>query len=279
MRPEMLGEQLHGSIVATDTGRHGADVEALIARGPVLCEKPLVANSDELGVLRAIAATSRYPIFCAYCLRFSQALRTFAVHLPRIGPPHQVRIECESYLPDWRPGTNHQNSYAARPAEGGVLRDLSHEVDYAIWLFGRPSAVWADLRATGRLGIESDDLCDLGWTTPSGTTVSIHLNYLTRKPRRTMRAAGPLGEITWDGVRQTVSVDLIEGSEVFDCSEAKDAMYERQADAFINVSDSAGSSLATFAEAAFVVELIDASMRSSKLGGRVPIISTAADSQ
>ncbi len=37
----------------------------------------------------------------------------------------------QSWLPDWRPDRDYRESYSARLDEGGVLRDLVHEIDYA----------------------------------------------------------------------------------------------------------------------------------------------------
>ena len=261
-----------GSVVATDTGRHLTDVERLLEIGPVLCEKPLVANRAELSVLHQICAGARHPVFCGYSLRFDKSLRTFAKHLQRIGSLHTVRVECESYLPDWRPGTDHRLSYSARADDGGVARDLSHEIDYAVMLFGQPKGVSAVLRATSRLGIESDDTADLMWTARNGVVVTIHLNYLTRNPRRMMRAVGTNGEILWDGVLQRVTVTLPENIEEFDCAESRDEMYFRQAKAFLAAcAGESPDTLATLEEAAFVVELLDAARYASRSGTNEPI--------
>ena len=108
--------------------------------------------------------------------------------LPQIGAVHAVRVECQSYLPDWRPGSDYRESYSARADEGGVLRDLIHEIDYATWLFGWPVAVTARYGNTGRLGIAAEEWAELAWEAPADVEVSMRLDYLTRPPRRVMRA-------------------------------------------------------------------------------------------
>ena len=40
-------------------------------------------------------------------------------------------------MPDWRKGRNYHESYSVNVHKGGgVLRDLSHEIDYLMWMFG-----------------------------------------------------------------------------------------------------------------------------------------------
>ena len=47
-----------------------------------------------------------------------------------------VEAETSSYLPSWRKTVDYTKSYSAFPNRGGgVLLDLSHEIDYLKWLF------------------------------------------------------------------------------------------------------------------------------------------------
>src|SRR6185295_18916441 len=111
--------------------------------------------------------------------------------------------------------------------EGGVLRDLVHEVDYALWLLGRPSTVVAMLTNTGELGIESEEAADLGWTAPGGAVVSIRLDYLSRVTRRRLLAIGEAGELELDLVAQQGVVRRLEKeAEVMPLRQDRDAMMQ-----------------------------------------------------
>jgi predicted dehydrogenase len=123
-------KQIAAAIVATDTAHHLADAIELIRAGcNVLIEKPLAASRDGLVELESAAAAHRREVFTGCCLRFHPGLQKFRQLLPQLGSVHHVRVECSSYLPDWRPSADYRRSYSASVEQGGVLRDLIHEID------------------------------------------------------------------------------------------------------------------------------------------------------
>lgn len=262
------------TVVATDTSRHVSDAREALQRGDVLVEKPLSADRTGLAELAHAASELGHSVHVAFCLRFDAGLRAFRTRLPEIGGVHAVRIECQSFLPSWRPGSDYRASYSARAAEGGVLRDLAHELDYAVWLFGRPTAVFCALANSGRLGIESEEAADLFWRAPSGASVSIRLDYLSPVARRRMRATGPLGELEWDAVAGEVTLRRAGAEPEREQHRVeRDDMYVRQAEAFLRAADGGDADgLATLDEGAFVVALSDAARESSRTGclTRVP---------
>ncbi len=225
-------------IVATDTGRHIRDAQAALEnRLDVLVEKPLSTNAKEASLLCKRAAEAGHKIFVGCVLRFSESLNTFRNLQDRIGRLHFVRIECQSYLPEWRPNRSYHDSYSARVEEGGVLRDLIHEIDYAGWLFGWPHAIQARVKNLGRLNIESDEIADLTWETSEGCLIAITLDYLSRPHRRYMRASGEMGTLEWDGINGTVTLTLAgKDNEIFPSGQERDEMFLAQVRAFIEVS-------------------------------------------
>ena len=254
-------------IVASSTDRHIADATEALTRGfAVLVEKPLSHSTSGLSGLKATADAAGLPIFVACNLRFDEGLRTFRDRLPDIGNVNSVRIECQSFLPDWRPGTDYRQGYAARKDTGGVLLDLIHEIDYAIWCFGRPERVFASLGHSGQLEIDAEDSADLLWTSPAGAAVSIRLDYLTRQTRRRMIALGDAGGLEWDAVGKTVRIQRADGrEEVERFEQERNDLYRKQAEAFLNaVSGGSAGDLATFDEGATAVAVCDAARRSSR---------------
>lgn len=226
-------------IIATDPGRHVEDATDALAHGAdVLIEKPLAVDARQARRVTDQAAKTDRLAFVGCVLRFSDSLATFRQWLPSIGRVHAVRVACHSYLPEWRTARPYRDSYSARAEEGGVLRDLIHEIDAAGWIFGWPVKVTAMLRNLGRLGIASEEWAHLAWETPSGAAVSVALDYLSRPTSRRITAQGERGTIEWDGVEQTVTLTEA-GSPVrrATASQPREALFRAQARAVLEARE------------------------------------------
>lgn len=254
-------------VIATDTSRHATDALEAMKRGlHVLIEKPLAANAGEAVAVLKAATRRQKGIWVACCLRYCESLNTFRSLLERLGTLHSARIECQSYLPDWRPERDYRESYSARAQEGGVLRDLIHEIDYAGWIFGWPERIQARLANKHRLGIKSEEEADLCWETPDAVSVSVRLDYLGVPSRRRMIAFGEKGTLEWDGIAQTVQLSLKTGkSRTVRSAQTRDQLFENQLRAFVKVyKGRTDNRLATGADGVKALAVCDAARESSR---------------
>ena len=262
-------------VIATDTKRHLSDLKDAWQSGfHVMVEKPLCPSLIDLSDYFEGEAFSKRRVIIGNVLRFMESLNQFRAWLPRLGSIHSVRIECLSYLPDWRPDRPYQSSYSARADEGGVLRDLVHEIDYAGWLFGWPTSLKAHLRNLGRLGIASEEAADLYWQTCSRTSVSIGLDYLTRPARRTMRASGEFGSLEWNAIEKKVRFEPASGMPEEQIStQTRDEMFLAQSRAVLESCRGIDDErLAFFTEGANAVSICDAARLSSASRREEPIV-------
>jgi len=187
-------------VVANATSEHAATVSTLADAGfsgVLLVEKPVVARTEER--LPPLSG----PAYVGYNLRFHPLVSRLRDELEgeRVLSVHAY---VGQYLPDWRPGSDYRQSYSSSRARGGgVLRDLSHELDYLTWLFGGWSAVVASGGRVSTLEIDSDDTFGVLLETPRCPVLSLQLNYLDRVARRRVivNTTGP----SWE-------VDLIRGT-------------------------------------------------------------------
>ena len=185
-------------VVANRSNEHYQSIESLARQGfqgRVLIEKPLFERPLAIPYHGFSLATVAYNLRCHPLIIRLKSLLDDSVQLVT------ADIHAGSYLPGWRPNTDYRQSYSAKKAQGGgVLRDLSHELDYALWLFGP----WRRLTATGGhlspLEIDSDDAYTLLMETQRCPMISIHMNYLDRVSHR---------EILVNTDQHTIHVDLI----------------------------------------------------------------------
>lgn len=191
-------------VLANETAAHHAGLCGLAAvgfAGTVLVEKPLFHEP------RPMPAHRFGKVFVAYNLRFHPLLQRLRVLLEG-----ETLISAQAYvgqyLPGWRPERDYREGYSARgSAGGGVLRDLSHELDYLNWLLGG----WRQLTALGghysELEISSDDVFAVMMSTARCPVVTVQLNYLDRLARR---------QLVINTQRHTFGIDFMAGELVVD---------------------------------------------------------------
>jgi len=188
-------------VVASRTSEHHADLEALNASGfsgAVLVEKPVFGRETDA------PENSFSDIFIGYNLRLHPLLGRLKEILDQ-ATPFAVHAYVGSDLTRWRPRADYRKTNSAfRKEGGGVLRDLSHELDYLTWLLGR----WTRLTANGghfsNLQIDSDDVFSLLYETDRCPVVTVQMNYLDSPPRREIVALTDKGAVRADLIAGTL---------------------------------------------------------------------------
>ncbi|MFN0116734.1 MAG: Gfo/Idh/MocA family protein [Elusimicrobiota bacterium] len=263
---EMKKLGVKAAIIATDTKEHFRYVEECLEAGmDVLVEKPLAIDAKEAKKIAQLSEKLSRKVYVGCVMRFSLSLREFIRCLKEMGKIYSVRVECQSYLPAWRPERNYKEAYSARKEEGGVLRDLVHEIDYTGWIFGWPDSLQAHLGNTGVLGIESEEFADISWNISPYTSVSMRLDYLSNPPRRGIIVTGEKGVLEWDGIKNSVCFTSNEGRNEWESGENQNAKYEMQLNSFCEAVFSGKTSglLATVVDGVKAMLVIEAARLAS----------------
>ncbi|GAA2152982.1 putative dehydrogenase [Humibacillus xanthopallidus] len=224
-------------VVATDTSRHVADaLEALDAGAEmVLVEKPVAPTAAAARDLET--HPRRSAVWVAAPLRAHEGFRHLRRLVGRLDRGGAAHVWSQSWLPDWRPDRDYRESYSARADEGGVLRDLVHEIDYATVLFGSPALLGASLATGGPLEIESEQAATLLWA--GGLfDVTARLDYTTRPTTRGVVITSPDGTLEWDVARATVRHTTAAGDiteQVFEHDLDRDIVMGTQARAALEL--------------------------------------------
>jgi len=164
-------------------------------------EKPLSHNLDGIDDLIAAVETGQRTVMIGYTLRFSPYLGRIKdfIDSGALGRLLCMRASVGYYLPYWRPHEDYRKGYGANKSlGGGIILDASHEIDYARFLIGEVSEVFAVCRKLSSLDIDTEDYAEIIMRSDSGAYAQIHLDYLQSNYRRSCEVIGEKGMVVWD---------------------------------------------------------------------------------
>jgi predicted dehydrogenase len=146
-------------------------------------EKPIDSKKEGLDELLKIVRDKQLPSYVAYNLRFHPVINKLKEYINQYYFLH-MRVLCISFLPDWRPEQDHKKSYSSNLRfGGGVLLDLSHEIDYVDYLLDGINKIEGNYGRKSDITIDSDDYADILAESPKGMS-NIHINFLSHVTMR-----------------------------------------------------------------------------------------------
>ena len=258
-------------IIASPAPYHTITARQLLENNiPVLIEKPLASDSEDAAEFLEFCLSEQYPkAAVGYCLRFLPAANAVKTFLERegLGTIYNVISQVGQYLPDWRSDKHYKDSVSAKnELGGGALLELSHELDYLIWLLGSVTLQHSWLRTTAELGIEVEEIADLVLTTESGIHISVHLDFIQKTTQRKCEFIGEKGTLVWDLLENTVVfIDTTTTNVIYsDARYDRNTMYLDMLKTFAVVKTDGMQELATISSSLKVVQLISAAKKTNK---------------
>lgn len=238
-------------IIATPTFRHFDELAFLDLHTKnkiILVEKPLFMETQ------IVQTFKNNTIFVAYNLRYSQIIQ----QIKNIIGQKKVlscNIHTGSFLPSWRIGEDYSLRYSASKEQGGgVLLDLSHEIDYLLWWFGHLDVQCSINKKVSNLQITSDDFETFIAIAKPNIIINCTLDYISKIPQRNIL-------IHTDD--STIVADLISGnlkliSSNGECitSEYKDDIKNSYHTMHAHILKNQFDTLCTFSEGLKVLETI-----------------------
>lgn len=191
-------------------------------------EKPLSDTLENVDELLHYVNLYQLKVLVGYNLRFHPVIEKIKEFMERT-EERVLRFSayCGSYLPAWR-SKDYKNSYSAkRELGGGVILDLSHEIDYCRWLFGLPDEVIGCYGKYSALDIDVEDNLEVIFKYKDKVGV-IHLDYYRVWPRREIEVLTESSVLSGDLIQGTFSIKTRRDERVENCVVSQDLTYERQ---------------------------------------------------
>jgi predicted dehydrogenase len=201
------------AVIASPAPFH-IDTAIILAESGVhlLIEKPLATSLNGVEELMEVCKKKNIFLSTGYNLRYLPSLQHFRELLDKglIGRILSVRCEVGQYLPSWRPDFDYRQGVSAkRELGGGALLELSHELDYLRWIFGRVDWISATLSRQSSLEIDVEDTAHL--TLGFGPKLDgqqvigvVSLDFIRHDTTRLCTAIGEKASLRWDGVNGKV---------------------------------------------------------------------------
>lgn len=164
-------------------------------------EKPLSVRVEDIDLVLRECGRKDLVLMVGYVLRFWEPFQCMRKTIAegKIGRILSVHANVGRYLPDWRPGSDYRNNVSARrELGGGVVFELSHEIDYLRWMVGEVKEVSAFISKVSDFDIDVEDIAEINLRFDHEAMGHIHLDMVDRAMNRSCRIVGTEGTLTWD---------------------------------------------------------------------------------
>ena len=273
------------AVIASPATLHLAAAMPLADCGAhLLVEKPMAATARGVADLVALCERKRLTLMTGYNLRYLQSLSTFRemIHEGRIGTVRSMRAVVGQFLPSWRAGDYRQTVSARAALGGGVLMELSHEIDYLRWILGDVDRVSATLARQSDMEIDVEDTAHLVLTFAPGASgrrviASVDMDFIRHDATRTCTAIGDGGTLRWNARSGTVELFEPRGEWTVVVNEPveRDDSYLAEWRDFLRCIESGERPLVSGDDGLQVMRIIDGA-RESAAAGKVVQLDTKA---
>lgn len=190
-------------ILCSETNQHYKQLNYInknFKKKKILVEKPIFEK------FRKLVLKNKNKVYVAYNFRFHPIIKK----IKQICYKQNIfytKVLCGSFLPSWRSDRDYTKIYSSNTRRGGgVLLDLSHELDYLKWIFGNFKVDKKIYRKISFLKTSSKDFLSINANINNKHFFEISLNYFLKFPKR---------EIIIEGKNLSIYANLLKNEIVF----------------------------------------------------------------
>lgn len=242
----------------------------------LLIEKPISENKKQIQQLINLRDEKKILVQVGYNLRFDKGIRYLKklVSSKKFGKIFSIRCEAGNFLPNWRLNSDYTKEVSAnKNLGGGVLLELSHELDYLQWLFGNIINISAKLRHHSKLKIDVEDTAYINLdisqkNKKSLISASLNLDFVRHDSTRTCTIICEKGTVRWDGIKCIVE-KITQGERnwetLYRYNQNKDDTYKLEWEAFLTSMKKKNMTEVSIESARQVMDIIHAARISNNL--------------
>jgi predicted dehydrogenase len=279
---DAIAHKPQAAIICNPSSQHLEISIALANEGVnLLIEKPISNSSKDIKILLDIANKNNLRIMVGYNLRFLDSLKFFKAEIEKntLGDLFSVRAEVGQNLELWRPQTDYKKgSSARRSLGGGVLLELSHEIDYLHWIFGPIEWTFGFVDKVSNLEIDVEDISHVlmkfkDSKNYSNLVANLTLDFLSQDTRRSCLITAEKGSIQWDGIKSQVNIYRNgQWNCIFDSHNETDYSYKNELVHFIDCVENNKKPLISVNSSSEVIDIVESIKISSKTNRTVKVI-------
>ena len=269
-------------VVTTPNRFHAGHARTALEHGlNAVVDKPFAGSAAEARELAGLAAARGLLLAPFHNRRWDGDFRTVArlVGDGALGAVHRF----ESRFERWRPEPKDGWKESGDPADlGSIVYDLgTHLVDQAVALFGRPTRVYAEVRALRR-GVKAHDDAFLALTHPSGAVSHLWASALAAAPGPRFRVLGDRAAYVKDGMdpqEEALKAGAVPGGPGW--GEEPEERWGLLGDTRVPTEPgayqefyaavAAGRAPVPVADAITGLEVVEAAFESARTGGAIPL--------
>ena len=212
---EVIYWKPNAAIIASPASKH---LEQAItfskAQIPILLEKPVgTGNECSKDWNKLLNLAKKNTLLIGYVLRHDPIVEHLSkiINQNKLGKLLEADFNSCSWLPSWRSEVDYRNTVSSKKKlGGGVLLEVSHEIDMALWLFGKISLIEASIQNTGLLDLDKnvEDFALLIGKNNKEINITILLSFSSKKNLRTLKIKGEKGDLKWDLIKGELMINF-----------------------------------------------------------------------
>lgn len=228
----------------------------------ILVEKPIfnkIIPKKKIKKIKSLIIKNKIVFQVGYLLRFHPIIKILKKEINNELKKNNYYAEfkTKSYLPKWRHTPYKFSVSALKQRGGGVLNELSHEIDLTNFIFGSPKKIVSRIYNSKKMSINVEDVAEIIFKFNEEQNICMHLDFNSFPEQRTIELKFKNFSFHADLIKNTLKKKEKEKEIVKKFNIDKNYLLQNQFMYFLKQIKNKVISTKNFNEALEVVKIID----------------------